>query len=302
MTTLDDHQFEILPSEFSTDGFVFGIGAEVSVDDGGFDPGSTDWLVQDSQNSRRGVVGFGRDVLGGMTWAWDAHTDRSTEEEAVDTLDLFSSMWRPEMIALEPGQLTRLRYRLAGRNRCVFGRPRRYSAPPTNLILGGMVPITLDFACVDSFTYDDLESSVEIPYASSLSGGGFILPATLPVSTLPSEGNGTAQISVGGRARVYPVIRLNGPWTDPVFDVGDWKISWTGSIPDGGYVEIDCRPWRLTVLDENGGSAVEGLAKQTWLEDCWFAPQSTPQVTLRGIATTGAATATVSWRNTWTSI
>lgn len=301
MTALSEFQFEILPSQDAADGFVFGIGAEVSVNGDGFDPGENDPLVQDQQNTRRGVVGFGRDVKGAKTWVWESHTDQEDVESAVNILDDFSAAWAPDG-ALEPGWQTAIRYKIAGRTRRVFGRPRRYAAPPTNLILTGFVPVTHDFQCVDSFTYDDVESSAEVPYSSSVEGAGITFPATFPVLMQPAEGTGQDQLTVGGNARAYPIIRFNGPWTNPVLDTGDWVLSWTGSIPDGDWVEIDCRPWALTVLRSSGASAVEGLNRRTYLEDCWFAPKSQPQITLRGAASSGAASATIRWRNTWTSI
>ena len=300
MTALTEKQFEILPSEDAANGFVFGIGADISVEM--FDPGEVAWLTQDSQNSRRGVTGFGRDVPSGKTWLWTSHTDQQTEEEAVELLDRFSDAWMPDTLVRIPGAITALRYRLAGRNRRVYGRPRRYSAPPTNLIMSGYVPVTHDFSCVDSFTYSDLESSAQIPYVSTVEGGGFVLPAPMPLDTQASEGVGGDQLSVGGTARTYPRIRFNGPWTNPVFITDDWTLQWTGQIPAGGWVEIDARPWKLTVLDQAGASAVEGLDRKTWLEDLWFAPGSRPQVALGGSAASGSASALVRWRDAWKSI
>ena len=77
MTVLADYQFEILPTPEAATGFVFGIGASVSLNDGGFDPGETTWTTQDQSNDRRGVVGFGRDVKGPRTWVWGTHTDQT---------------------------------------------------------------------------------------------------------------------------------------------------------------------------------------------------------------------------------
>jgi hypothetical protein len=302
VTALSEFQFEILPDAEAEDGFVFGIGASLSVNGEGFDPGENDWITQDSQNTRRGVKGFGRDVLGAKTWIWESHTDVDDAEEALAVLEDFSAAWMPELLVRNPSTLTSVRYRISGRDRRVFGRPRRYAAPPTNLILNGFVPVTHDFQCVDSFTYDDVESSVEIPYVSSSDGGGFILPATMPLVTVPSEGNGSGQIAVSGNARAYPVIRFNGPWTNPTLDTGDWVLNWNGEIGVGEWVEIDCRPWALTVLNQSGGSAVGGLDRRVWLEDCWFAPKSQPQISLGGIAPGSDASATIRWRNTWTSI
>lgn len=303
MTILAEHQFEILPSEAASDGFVFGIGADVSVDaDGGFDPGEAGWFTQTGENTRRGVRGFGRDVQSPKTWTWASHVDQLDVPSAVETLEAFADAWAPEEIVRTPGATTAVRYRLAGRDRRVFGRPRRFAAPPSNLILNGYVPVTHDFELVDAYSYDDVESNVQIPYVSSASGGGFILPALMPLTTQPSDGNGSAQVTVGGTARAYPIIRFQGPWTNPVFVTDDWTLRLTGEISGTGWVEVDTRPWKLTVLDQDGGSAVDMLDRQTWLEDCWFAPQSQPQISLSGVAASGGATATIRWRNTWKSI
>lgn len=302
MSTLAEHQFEILPSADAMDGFVFGIGAEVSVDDAGFDPGESEWISQDSVNARRGVTAFGRDVLGAKTWLWSSHVNRNKASEALDTLERFSEAWAPDALVREPGALTALRYRLAGRDRRIFGRPRRFAAPPTNLILSGYVPVTHDFSLVDAHTYDDLESSVNIPYSSSVEGAGFILPATFPILTQAADGNGAGQISVSGNARAYPIIRFIGPWTNPRVSTDDWSLTWSGAVPASGYIEIDTRPWVLTVLDQSGTSQVAGLSRQTWLEDIWFAPKSQPQISLGGIATGGSASCLVRWRNAWKSI
>lgn len=302
MTVLADHQFEILPSADAVDGFVFGIGGEVSVDDGGFDPGDTEWITQDSTNTRRGVTGFGRDVVGAKTWLWASHVNRDKVSTAVDTLERFADAWAPDELVRNPGAVTALRYRLAGRDRRVFGRPRRFAAPPTNTILNGHIPVTHDFSLVSAYTYDDLESQASINYSSSVSGGGFTLPSTMPLTTQPSLGNGGGQISVGGTARAYPIIRFIGPWTNPTIDTGDWKLTWTGAIGVGGWVEVDTRPWALTVLNQSGASVVGGLDRRTWLEDLWFAPGSQPQIALSGIAPGGGASCLIRWRNTWKSI
>lgn len=302
MTTLADEQFEILPSEDATDGFVFGIGADVSVNDGGFDPGENEWITQDGQNTRRGVRGFGRDVLGAKTWVWESHTNRSDAEGALETLDAFSAYWMPELLVMQPGEQTCLRYRIGSRERRIYGRPRRYAAPPSNLVLSGYVPITHDFACVDSFTYDDVESMAVMPYSSTVEGGGFTFPLTFPVTTQSSEGYGGGQLDIGGNARAYPIIRFNGPWLNPVLITDNWTLEWDGEIGPVGWIEIDTRPWALTVLDQSGGSAMEGLSRRTYLEDMWFAPGSRPQISLAGASTSGSANATIRWRNAWTSI
>lgn len=302
MTELSEHQFEILPSAEAQDGFVFGIGAEVSIDAEGFDPGEVSWTTQDSANTRRSVLGFGRDSRDSRTWLWSSHVDRTSIAEAVDTLERFSTAWAPQDVVESPGEHVAIRYRLAGRTRRIFGRPRRFAAPPSNLITSGYVPVTHDFSLIDAHTYDDAESNVSIPYISAASGGGFVLPATMPITSTPTDGVGGDQLAVGGTARAYPVVRFYGPWWSPKLITDHWTLAWNGNIPANGYVEVDCRPWALTVLNQSGGSAVEHLDRRTVLEDCYFAAGSRPQVTLSGAAASGEARAEIRWRNTFNSI
>jgi hypothetical protein len=303
VTLLNDHQFEILPDAEASDGFVFGIGADISVSNEGFDPGEHSWFTQDGDNTRRGVRGFGRDVPTYKTWTWSSHTDVDSESKAVDVLDDFADAWSPEALSLEPGEVTALRYRIAGRDRRVFGRPRRYAAPPNNLILSGYVDVTHDFETVDAYTYDDVKSGVSIPFSTAAIGAGFVLGAvTMPLLTQRGESaSGQQQITVGGKARAYPVIRFNGPWTNPSLETDAWTLNWKGQIAQGDWVEIDARPWKLTVLNQDGASAVDGLDRRVWLEDLWFAPGSRPILRVDGIASPGAS-ADVWWRNTWKSI
>lgn len=302
MTELQEHQFEILPDADADDGFVFGIGAKVSISaDGGFDPGETPWLTQDSQNTRRGVNAFGRDVLGADTWTWSSHVNETDVASARETLEAFKTAWRPEALAREPGLQTAIRYRLGDEHRRVFGRPRRFAAPPSNLILSGNVPVDHDFQLVDSFTYDDVEQSQLMPFSTSVVGGGMTFPITLPLVSDPAEANGSYQLTVGGTARVYPIIRFNGPWTNPSFSTEDWRLTWNGGIPAGQWVEIDTRPWMLTVLNQSGASVAGGIPKRTWLEDMWFSPGSSPQISLGGTSPGGGASALVRWRDTYNS-
>lgn len=301
MTMLAEKQFEILPTADALDGFVFGIGGEVSVDDGGFAPGTTEWLTQDSQNGRRGNNAFGRDVLTGPTWAWSSHVNREDVFEAVDTLERFSAAWRPQDLMETPGAVTAVRYKLAGRVRRVYGRPRRFDAPPTNLIDVGYVPVTHDFQAFDAFTYDDIESTTTITLSTS-GGGGFVLPASAPLQTLPSSESSERQVVVGGSARTYPVVRFNGPWTNPTLVTDSWTLSLDTNIAANDWIEVDARPWKLTVLRKSGASAAGALSRRTWLEDIYFQPNSRPNLLLRGSSSSGGASCAVAWRNTWHSI
>ena len=134
----------------------------------------------------------------------------------------FAASWRALHIRENPGEVVPIRYRLNHEIVRVYGRPRKLEAPPNNMILSGLVPIQVDFKAVDGFVYDDVESSLTLGLAST-SEGGFIFPVVFPVTTLP-VGLSQSQAVVGGDAPTYPIVRFNGPVTNPELACDDWTL------------------------------------------------------------------------------
>lgn len=273
-----DYNFELLPSAAASSGMPFGIGQHVSLDENGFIPGSTDWVSQDVQDSQTGVTHFGRDVITGPTWQWQLHVNRSSPEEAIETLDAFRAAWHISR-RLGPGENVPLRYKVGGRTRRVYGRPRRFEAPPNNKILSGYVPVSVDFKCVDAFTYDDEMKTVSMLLGEDFvdpdagdSGGGFVFPLLFPHVSLPPTRQ-QVQVEVGGIAETAPIIRFHGPVANPAIVTDEFTIGLRDYfIPEGQYVEIDCRPWRATAL-LNGNASVAGmLTRRTRLTQVRFWP------------------------------
>lgn len=300
-----DFNFELLPSEAATTGTLFGIGQDVSLDDGGFAPGSTDWLTQDSESSQNGTTSFGRDKLLGPSWSWQLHVNRDDDVEALASLGTFKAAWNALHIRDTPGAVIPLRYKLAGRVRRIYGRPRRFESTPTNTILGGHLPLSVDFKCVDGFTYDDAMTAVVLQIGTDLededvdTGGGFIFPLTLPQVTLPPTRR-QAQLVVGGDSPAYPIVRFNGPVVNPSLVTDDWTLSLTYTIPDGQYVEIDTRPWKQTALLNGTASVAGALGRRTRMHKIVFNPGNF-EAKFVGFSS-GVATCSVKWAATWSSI
>lgn len=305
MTILADHQFELLPSLDAVDGIVFGIGSPSMIDmaDGGFIPGDDDWNNEDADNPRRGGTRFGRDTLKGPTHGFNLFTNGSREDQALDALSAFKSAWRALELRNQPGAVLPVRYQLNGRVRRFYGRPGRFSAPVDNLILGGFVPITTDFRCVDGFTYEDNANSETISInVIGSSQGGFIFPTIFPTATLP-VGTRAGQLVVGGDAPAWPVVRFEGPVTNPSLATSEWTLSLGLSIADGEHVTVDLQPWAGSVLlnDNTNVSGSLGIDRTQYLSNMKLEP-GRHDVTFRGASSSSTATCTVSWRNTWNSI
>ena len=299
---LKDYQFEILPQEDSlADGVVFGLSAPVAVNPEGFNTGDREWLTQDTNNETRGNRLFGRDVPAASAWSWAAHVDQEEEHDALEELARIRRAWSaPRPSGWEPGEVTTLRYRIGGRIRRVYGRPRRFNGSLTNTMISGMIPVNMDFPLTDHLHYDDALSSTMLTWNGGDGDGGFVLPAVLPIITIPgsqTDGN----IFVDGDAPTYPVIRIEGPIVNPSVVHDDWALKLDDTIHAGEYVEIDVRPWHLTVL-KNGNASIAGrLGRRQWLSSVVLQPGYNA-IAFRGSSTTGGASCSVSWRSAWTTI
>lgn len=298
-TALNEMQFELLPYAEAEQGTIFGIGCDVSVNEDGFQPGGPEWYTEDSNNPINGAMQFGRDHLMATAWQWDLHVNRDQVANALDTLGKTATEWRAPLIRNEIGAFTSIRYQLAGRTRRVFGRPRRFEYSPSNAILNGYVPIQADFQCVDSYTYDDVEQAVMMPL-EVLPSGGLVLPTVFPTSSLPS-GSRDSTVLVDGDAETYPIIRFEGPITNPSVECADWALSLSMTLADGEYVEVDTRPWVQTALLNGDISVAGALGTRQWLSRMKLTP-SQHDFTYRGSAGGAGATCTVRWRSAWNSI
>lgn len=303
MIDLQEHQFELLPSEDASGGRGFGFLMDVAVDADGFHPGDTEWAVQDGQNAQRGTTAFGRDVLVGPEWGWDLFTNLTDVKTAKAAVASMATAWRAGR-ELPPGEVAVMRYRLGDEVRRIYGRPRNFSAPPNNRILSGFVPITTTFKCVDAFTYDDALSSVSLQTsAGGDSGGGFVFPQVFPVTSLPPIGDRQGALHVLGDADAFPVVRFEGPVVRPYLLVdggASWRLDLDVTLTAGEYAVVDTRPWVASAV-KNGYQGIGGkLGRRQWLSDMKFTPGE--HALTFGAASGDNATCTVSWRSTWNSI
>ena len=294
MAELQDHQFELL-------GVPFGIDCEVTVEDEGFNPGTATWRVQDSELPLEDGMQFGLDRLSPPVWTWNLSTDRASEAEALASLERLATAWRADAVRGTPGAVTPLRYRLAGRDRRVYGRPRRWASPLSNRILDGYIPITADFATVDGVFYDDNEQTFNIGTVPATTGG-FTFPLTFPMSTIRSGGFRQSNFRVGGSFPTWLVVEITGEIADPYIVIDqNQRIGLNGQLSADTPITLDGRPWVRAALRPDGSSASGMLNRTTRLANLKVAPGS-HEVTFGGIDPSGGAIARLSWRNAYSSI
>lgn len=289
---------ELAEFQFELDGYVFGNGRPIFIDQDGFDPGDTEIITQDQSNPVTGARMMGRDTPGAATWTFAMHVDQEDPDTALAELAALGAIWRNEDVGFRDARVVKmLRYRVGARTRCVFGRPRRFSYKPNNKILGGYLPPLATFDLSDSLHYGDTENMIEIHMAPSVPGG-FSWPAVWPlVFERPTDWADPGVVVVGGDAATAPVVTFYGPVTDPKIVVGDFTLGLTGTIYDGGSVTIDARPWAQTI-SRAGNAGTAALGRTTRLSRALLRPGSYGAV-FSGIDMTGSARCRILWRDAW---
>jgi len=294
MTVLEDFQFEV-------NGYVFGRRCPVFVDTAGFDPGSAEWTTQDTTNPMSGATNFGRDVLSGPEWTWMLHVDGDQDLGESDGLRILGEMgaaWRNGANGYKDSSVVLpLRYRLAGRTRVVFGRPRRFDYKPDGRILGGYLPPSASFKTADPLHYDDVESGIDITLAPPISGGTSF-PAVFPITFRRDPGYlPPSALVVGGDAPTAPIVEFIGPVLNPSVTIGAFTIGLTGQIGEGGIVTMDARPW-INSITRSGNTAGASVSRATRLTAARLRPGNYSAV-FRGQDASGQGRCRVRWRNAW---
>lgn len=290
---------------FELDGFQFGGENDaVVVQPGGFDPGTTDWRVQDQDSPSGDGVTFGRDLLSGPTWAWTLLTNQYTAADALDSLEAMAALWQGNVNRSVPGAVSVLRYNIGGRTRCVYGRPRRWGMSVTPNLWGGVTPVVADFRCVDALHYDDALRTVNVGVVvgDGASLGGMEAPLVEPLSTVGGGAREGVVDAVGGSAPAPFIALIRGPITNPWIEGPGWRFDFLTTLASDQTLTVDTRPWAKTALRQDGASLAGTLTRaSTALSDARLLPGGA-WLNFGGIDGTSTATCVVSWRPTYHSL
>lgn len=268
-------------------------------------PASRDIRDQDGTNPVGDGNTFGRDRFTPGVWSFRLFTNGSSQREALDLVEALDEVWRADEVRSQPGEAMALRYRMGGRERVCYGRPRRFDAPFDTRVFAGYIPITCDFKLVDLSYYEDIEDSISLTAAPAQALGGFRAPFRFPLSTaVLTESPGT-EMTIGGKRKAPLQIELNGGWVSPTILIdraGQETISVPilGTIPFGSTVTLDARPWKNELRREGNVDNV-ALSRGTRMADLRLDP-GTYQVSVASANVGDSGTATVRWRKTYGTV
>lgn len=300
---------------FELDGFPFGCGTTIEVT--GWEPGSGDTRDQDTLSGFRDARVFGRDRVTPPVWPFTLSIKETDEAAALEVLEPLAAAWDATELRETPQATSTLRYRIGGRSRVVFGRPRRFTPVVSNLIFG-RVPVAADFALAHLGSFDDeLLSSPPLKLgASELGGSGITFPITFPVlwgGVVASPRHTT--IDVGGRRATPLQVAITGGMElthDPYVIVTPLRIDGTasgpgrlvqfvGTVAPGETVTAYAQPWDARLSRADGSAAALTLAPGSSLSDL-IVPPGRYQVSFGGVDGSGTASCVFAWRGAHQSI
>lgn len=280
--------------QFDLDGFVFGTDMPVHVADWG--PGEEEIRQQDAALDGADARVFGRDRRTPGALGFDLEIRERTAGDALAVLGPLREAW-DSASRLTPRATSVMRYRLSGRARRLYGRPRRFTPVMSDLVFG-LVPVVADFALADVSHYDDTERSVSSDMTGSTNPLGVSSPVRSPFAATFGEWTAAARTAVvGGDRATWPVLEFRGgvnPWAE----VAGWRCRVLASLNWDEVVTVDTRPWvRSSTL--NGSYAP--LDRGSRLQEMSLPPGNWP-VRYGNDSSAGTPSVTVRWRDAWSSL
>jgi len=261
--------------------------------------GEVSATTEDEQRARMDGVAFGQDFHGNRTITFELGVKARTEAAALELYSNLARAWRADAIRKTPGAMATLKTRNGGRDRMVWGRPRRI-VPIDTWRKQGWIGVQCDFATSDGNFYAHDPLGTAIPFVPP-PAGGFPVPAAAPwASTASTATSGT--ILVEGELPVDPILSVAGPIMNPIIEVANvWRLELALTLQAGQVVTIDTRPATRSVVRQDGASFRGALTKSSRLDRAQLAP-GPYVISLQGTDSTGLSSLGIQWFNTYVSI
>jgi hypothetical protein len=286
---------ELLNYQWELGGVVFG--ADCPVDhESDVTPAAAGRRTDDQPNPLGDGISMGQEYMDPGTWQFKLFTNCDSEAAALEALSELAVAWRGDTYRMLPNTVTTLRYRIANRIRCVFGRPRKFDAPLGAEYLSGQIKVTTDFQTVSDLFFDDNEESLEVTFREPETGG-FTSDFVAPIST-ESSGvtDGPFPFVVGGELATPTVVDFIGPLDRPGLEIdGEPYIQFLKDVPANITITVDPRPWINSVIRSGGGGAAGMISPRSRMPNMQLAPGS-HSATLLGSTPTGTGHARIRWR------
>lgn len=290
----------MIEKQYELGGVLFGRDCPVEIKADGWTPGSPDIRTSDAPLATGDGVRFGRDFKGSATWSFSLYTNGDTETEAWEALGDLAAIWDADDTRLEPDAVLPLRYRLAGRDRRVYGRPRRWTPTPNNNSLTGRIDIEADFALVHHLVFDDVEKNQTIGIAPPLElDAGLEVPFIAPFTTSAGASVRQSSVNIGGTVPTPVVITFNGPVADAAVRIGGWTAALVDPVRSDDPVTIDARPWIRAATTESGGG-VRVSPRVTRISKMWL-PPGNHEVIFTGEDPTSTSNVVIRWHDAYRS-
>jgi len=286
MATLTEKQFEL-------DGVVFGLNADVEVTN--WDPGTPATRAGDVENPTGDGVRFGRDFKGSATWNFSMFVNGENEDDGWEKLAALAEAWDGDWVREEPDRVVALRYRVAGKNRVVFGRPRAWTAVVNNASMSGRIDVEAQFVLVDHRIYgDEMHTQIVRLVAPLEEDAGLIPPFDVPFVSEAGSAEVEDGLTIGGRIATPIILTFLDPIDQPAVRIGDWTAALEEPVQEGLPVTIDARPWVRSATTSAGGG-VRVSPRVTRISKMWLKPGHYP-IVFTGNDPSGSASVLVSWR------
>ncbi|MBG7704912.1 hypothetical protein HCJ76_44325 [Streptomyces sp. MC1] len=206
------------------------------------------------------------DLIGDWTELEAIHAvlnkSQSVDQRTLDGVSMLRSAWHADGLREKAGRVAWLVHRFGGRQRRLYGRPRKFAVAHSRFTKQGYTPVAADFVAVDDRFYDDTAKEEEMYDHVRVT-----LPPRpgRPTAEYGWDSKKTAAILHEGDVNTFPYIEIWGPCTNPKVTFGPnlWAVQLSMSISSGDHVTIDPRPWQRTVTHYKGSSTSSVADKLT---------------------------------------
>lgn len=262
------------------------------------DPGVESVETSDIPNPVFDDVYMGVDMFRPPTWTFGIDVKGGTQAEMLANVGKVKQAWRNPDTAKRGGATTELHYQIAGRERLVYGRPRRFASNPTSRIWERGAAIDCDFQLSDPLHYEagwrNEKLTIVPPEIRGLKE-----PLKEPLSTMSGAIRQGIIEDTDGDAPTPFLIDIHGPIVNPWVSINGHRYGLRMTLGENQWLRIDSREG---VASEGGRSILSLMDDRIRLKGVRLPPNRQVEVSFGGIDPTGRANATYWWRPAYYSI